>query len=93
MLGVPPADPPPWSIEETDRPNRVGVEHPLLLNLEDLAAGEGEAGMAGGPPGDLYVQVEVRPHPIFRRDGNDLHVVVPIPMTRAALGESLQAAS
>ena len=44
LFGVPPADPPPCSIEDIDLPNRVGVEQPLLLSLDDLAAGEGEAG-------------------------------------------------
>ncbi|MEZ5598100.1 MAG: molecular chaperone DnaJ [Pseudomonadales bacterium] len=49
-------------------------------------AGEGEAGPAGGPPGDLYVQVEVKPHGIFARDGRNLHCEVPISIGDAALG-------
>jgi molecular chaperone DnaJ len=53
-------------------------------------AGEGEAGERGGPPGDLYVQVNVRPHPIFTREGNDLFCEVPISMVTAALGGELQ---
>jgi molecular chaperone DnaJ len=50
-------------------------------------AGEGEAGPAGTPPGDLYVEVRVRPHPIFARDGDDLHCEVPIRISQAALGD------
>jgi len=53
-------------------------------------AGEGEAGENGGPPGDLYVQIDVRTHPIFNRDGNDLHCDVPISFVTAALGGELE---
>ena len=48
--------------------------------------GEGEHGSAGGPPGDLYVVVDVHPHEFFERDGNDLHCVVPVSFTTLALG-------
>ncbi len=53
-------------------------------------SGEGEAGMAGGPPGDLYVQIEVRRHAIFERDGKNLHCDVPLSFTDAALGGELE---
>ena len=52
--------------------------------------GEGEAGVGGGPPGDLYVQIEVREHPIFQRDGRHLYCEVPISMPDAALGGELE---
>jgi molecular chaperone DnaJ len=52
--------------------------------------GEGEAGDNGGPPGDLYVQVHVREHPIFTRDGSHLYCEVPIAFTTAALGGELE---
>ncbi len=52
-------------------------------------SGEGEAGENGGPPGDLYVQITVREHAIFKRDGNDLYCEVPISFTTAALGGEL----
>ncbi|MEM7002567.1 MAG: molecular chaperone DnaJ [Pseudomonadota bacterium] len=52
--------------------------------------GEGEAGVHGGPPGDLYVQVEVDAHPIFVRDGRHLHCEVPISFPDAALGGELE---
>lgn len=52
--------------------------------------GEGEIGPGGGQPGDLYVEIAVRPHPIFTRDGHDLHAHATIPMTAAALGTTLK---
>jgi molecular chaperone DnaJ len=52
--------------------------------------GEGEAGVRGGPPGDLYVIVEVREHDIFKRHGNDIVVEVPIDYPTAALGGSVE---
>jgi molecular chaperone DnaJ len=64
----------------------AGVEHGTRLRL----AGEGEAGIEGGPPGDLYVDVSVRPHPFFQRDGTDLHCQVPIPFVQAALGGEIE---
>lgn len=51
---------------------------------------EGEAGVHGGPAGDLYVQVSIKPHPIFTRDENDLQCEVPICFTTAALGGELE---
>lgn len=51
---------------------------------------EGEAGENGGPPGDLYVQIRVREHPIFVRDGADLYCEVPISFVTAALGGELE---
>ncbi len=53
-------------------------------------AGEGEAGEYGGPPGDLYVQIQVREHPIFTRDENNLLCEVPIDFVSAALGGELE---
>ncbi len=53
-------------------------------------SGEGEAGENGGPPGDLYVQVHVKPHPIFERDANNLLCQVPISVPTAALGGELE---
>ncbi|RKZ89236.1 MAG: molecular chaperone DnaJ, partial [Candidatus Parabeggiatoa sp. nov. 1] len=54
-------------------------------------SGEGEAGTHGGPCGDLYVQVNVRPHPIFVREDNHLYCEVPISIVTAALGGELEA--
>ncbi|MBU6147772.1 MAG: molecular chaperone DnaJ [Actinomycetales bacterium] len=62
-----------------------GVETGTRLHL----IGRGEVGPGGGPAGDLYVETTVRPHPVFERQGEDLHCTVPIPMTAAALGTRL----
>ena len=53
-------------------------------------SGEGEAGPPGSPPGDLYVEVRVREHEFFVRDGDDLHCEVPIRISQAALGDSVR---
>ena len=53
-------------------------------------AGEGEAGESGGPPGDLYVQVQVKQHPIFQREESNLYCDVPISFVDAALGGELE---
>ena len=52
--------------------------------------GEGQAGVNGGPPGDLYVQVHMRAHKLFVRDGRDLHCEIPISFVDAALGGELE---
>ena len=53
-------------------------------------SGEGEAGMNGGPPGDLYVVIHLKPHPVFNRDHNDLHCEMPISFTTAAIGGDIE---
>jgi DnaJ-class molecular chaperone len=52
--------------------------------------GKGNAGARGGEPGDLYVTVQVAAHPIFRREGDDLHMTVPIAIHEAALGARIE---
>src|SRR5690606_4982267 len=59
-----------------------GIEDGTRIRL----ANEGEAGIRGGPPGDLYIFVSIQPHDLFQRDGADLYARVPISMTTAALG-------
>jgi molecular chaperone DnaJ len=49
-------------------------------------SGEGEAGLNGGPAGDLYVVVSLKPHSVFQRENNDLHCEMPISFATAALG-------
>ena len=70
----------------------LAVKVPAGVDVGDRIrlAGEGEAGPAGAPPGDLYVEVRVRPHPIFERDGDDLHCEVPIRISQAALGDVIR---
>ena len=53
-------------------------------------SGEGEPGVNGGPAGDLYVQVHIKPHPVFQRDHDDLHCEMPISITTAALGGEIE---
>ena len=54
------------------------------------SAGNGEPGVNGGPSGDLYVEIRVKEHDVFKRDGDDLHCEVPIAITTAALGGLIQ---
>ena len=49
-------------------------------------SGKGEPGMNGGPPGDLYVEIHIKQHDVFQRDGDDLHCEIPVGFTTAALG-------
>jgi molecular chaperone DnaJ len=63
----------------------AGVDTGTRIQLQ----GRAEAGPAGGPNGDLYVEVIVRPHEVFERKGNDLHATISVPMTAAALGTTL----
>ena len=53
-------------------------------------SGEGEAGVNGGPPGDLYVVVHLKEHGVFQRDGDDLHCEMPISFSQAALGGEIE---
>ncbi len=53
-------------------------------------AGKGNAGMHGGPPGDLYIIIRIGEHPVFRREGDDIYVVVPIAASEAALGAKIE---
>ncbi len=64
----------------------AGIDHGQKIRL----TGEGEAGIRGGPTGDLYVLVKIKPHKLFKRDGADLYCRAPIPMTKAALGGDIQ---
>ena len=63
----------------------AGVGDGMRVRLD----GQGEVGPGGGPAGDLYVEVEETPHEVFTREGNDLHCVLPLPMTAAALGTTV----
>ncbi|MFN3920233.1 MAG: molecular chaperone DnaJ [Methylohalobius sp.] len=74
------------------RTKKLTVKIPPGVDTGDRIrlAGEGEAGEYGGPAGDLYVELHVKEHPIFTRDGNNLHCEVPISFTTAALGGELE---
>ncbi|HLS59191.1 MAG TPA: molecular chaperone DnaJ [Paracoccaceae bacterium] len=64
-----------------------GVETGTRIRL----AGEGEAGLRGGPPGDLYIFIEVEDHPIFERDGQNIYCRIPVSIVTAALGGEIEA--
>ena len=67
----------------------AGVEDGTRIRL----SGEGEAGLQGGPSGDLYIFLSVAPHRIFQREGADIHCQVPIAMSTAALGGTIEVPS
>ncbi|MDU0810865.1 MAG: molecular chaperone DnaJ [Burkholderia sp.] len=54
------------------------------------SSGNGEPGIKGGPSGDLYIEIHIKPHSVFERDGDDLHCRMPISFTTAALGGEIQ---
>lgn len=63
----------------------AGVEDGMQIRIQ----GQGDAGIAGGPAGDLFAEVHVQPHPVYTRQGDDLHATIEVPMTSAALGTDL----
>ncbi len=67
----------------------AGVDTGTRIQL----AGKGEVGPAGGPPGDLYVEIVEKPHPTFSRRGDDIHCTLEVPMTAAALGTTVELAT
>jgi len=70
----------------------LSVKVPAGVDIGDRIrlSGEGEAGENGGPPGDLYVEINVKPHAIFTREESNLHSEVPISFVTAALGGELE---
>ena len=68
----------------------VGVPAGVADGAEMRVPGRGTPGAAAGRPGDLYVTVQVEPHPLFRREGDDLHLVVPVAVHEAALGARIE---
>ena len=73
------------------RPNTLEVKIPAGIDngMQLCLRGEGEAGENNGPPGDLYIDIRVKSHPLFKRDGRNLACEVPITFAQAALGTSL----
>jgi molecular chaperone DnaJ len=74
------------------RPKTLAVKVPAGVDNGDRIrlTGEGEAGRNGGPPGDLYVEIHVREHPLFERDGSHLSCEVPISFATAVIGGEVQ---
>jgi molecular chaperone DnaJ len=69
---------------------KVGIPRGVEDGMRLRVPGEGEAGISGGPPGDLYVVISIRQHPFFEREGPDLHCEVPISFAQAALGSEIE---
>ena len=70
----------------------ISIKIPPGVDQDDRIrlSNEGEAGMKGGPSGDLYVDVNIRRHPIFKREGSNLYCEAPISFTKAALGGTIE---
>jgi molecular chaperone DnaJ len=75
---------------EKDRALNVNIPAGVETGTRIRLAGEGEAGMRGGPSGDLYIFIEVAQHELFERDGVNLYCRVPVSMANAALGGSIE---
>ncbi|MEK6215674.1 MAG: molecular chaperone DnaJ, partial [Boseongicola sp.] len=75
---------------EKDRSLSVNIPAGVETGTRIRLAGEGEAGLRGGPAGDLYIFIEVADHALFQRDGADLYCRVPVSMTSAAMGGDIE---
>jgi molecular chaperone DnaJ len=64
----------------------AGIDNGMRIR----SSGNGEPGTNGGPPGDLYVEIHIKPHTVFQREGDDLHCEMPISYTKAALGGEIE---
>ncbi|WP_343728358.1 molecular chaperone DnaJ [Duganella sp.] len=64
----------------------VGIDNGMRIR----SSGNGEPGTNGGPSGDLYVEIHIKPHPVFQREGDDLHCEMPISFAKAALGGEIE---
>ncbi len=75
-----------------DRPSKIKLKIPGGVDTGSRlrSVGNGQAGLRGGPPGDLYVILHVKPHEIFQRDGDDLLCEVPVGFVQAALGTEIE---
>jgi molecular chaperone DnaJ len=75
---------------EKERALSVNIQAGVETGTRIRLAGEGEAGLRGGPTGDLYIFIEVKDHPIFQRDGVHLFCRIPVSITTAALGGEVE---
>ncbi len=75
---------------EKDRSLSVNIPAGVETGTRIRLAGEGEAGLRGGPTGDLYIFIEVQDHALFQRDGQNLYCLVPVSMAVAALGGDIE---
>lgn len=75
---------------QRDKSLKVNIPKGIDSGRRIRLPGEGEAGMRGGPAGDLYVLLNIKPHKLYKRDGANLYCRVPIPMTTATLGGEIE---
>ena len=75
---------------KTNKTLEVKIPAGIDDGMRIRSTGNGEPGTNGGPPGDLYIEIRVKKHDIFERDGDDLHCAVPISFTTAALGGEIE---
>jgi|TARA_B100001094_G_scaffold110535_1_gene106435 molecular chaperone DnaJ len=77
--------------EEKERSLSVNIPSGVETGTRIRLSGEGEAGVRGGPSGDLYIFTEIAEHKIFERDGKNLYCRIPVSMTTAAIGGEIEA--
>src|SRR6266581_2215864 len=80
-------------VEMRSEPLTIAVPPGLPAGARIRIPGKGHVGRNGGENGDLYITVHVLPHPLFRREGDDLHIVVPVAIHEAALGTKFEVPS
>ncbi|MBB1161260.1 molecular chaperone DnaJ [Aquariibacter albus] len=68
----------------------VRIPAGIAEGMRIRSAGNGEPGSNGGPPGDLYIEIRIKAHEVFERDGDDLHCTVPVSVSTAALGGAIE---
>jgi curved DNA-binding protein len=80
------------ALQKDDRVEEINIKIPAGINSGKKLrlSGKGTAGIDGGPPGDLYLNISILPHPIFARDGNDIFVEKTINFTQAVLGTTIE---
>jgi curved DNA-binding protein len=80
---------PDGHVSSKPRTLRVSIPAGVVEGQQIRLAGQGSPGMGGGPPGDLFLEITLRPHPLFKLDGRDVTVVLPVAPWEAALGETV----
>lgn len=91
-LGVPELGP-DGTIQRVAKTVRLRVPRGVIDGERLRVAGRGGAGLGGGPPGDLYLDIRLKPHPLFRAVGHDLYLEVPITPPEAVLGSTIEVPS
>ena len=77
-------------LQQVSKTLRINIPGGVDTNSRLRVAGEGNAGQRGGPPGDLYVVLNVRPHPSLRREGQTIHSEVTLSYLQAILGDTIE---